>query len=298
MKKIVVLFLFFTISIKIKSQILDTIHCNNINSTYIILPAAVDLVDIGAKESYVSKIEDNSVFIKAKTANGPISTLLIKVGQDFYYTTIKFDANNKQYFYDYKTNKPGIVYGNKDSYSQIFKTVSVDKPKVETKSQGQELYNEDGTKKQVSEKVVANTDEITKVKNELSTYGFKSDFIDAAVTVIRNDNENTYLKIIIKNNSSIPYKLDFISFQYFQDMNKGILKKSKKAPTDVFPSCRPKQLEVKPVTTNALGYAIPTFALAHDGYLMVLFRETNGDRVLKIEIPGTVVQRSQNLFKQ
>jgi hypothetical protein len=135
-----------------------------------------------------------------------------------------------------------------------------------------------------------------KIKSEIKTLGFISQNVDAAVTVIRNDENNTYLKLLVNNKSSLPFKLDFISFQYYQDMKKGTLRKSKKAPIDVFPVGEPTLKEIAPGKSEALPYVIPAYALANNGYLMVLIRESAGDRVLKIKIDGSVIQGSAGLI--
>ena len=120
--------------------------------------------------------------------------------------------------------------------------------------------------------------------------------MDAAVTVIRNDENNTYLKLLVNNKSSLPFKLDFISFQYYQDMKKGTFRKSQKAPIDVFPVGEPTIKEIASGKSEALPYVIPAYALSNNGYLMVLIRESAGDRVLKIKIEGSVIQSSAQLI--
>src|ERR1035437_3216499 len=141
-----------------------------------------------------------------------------------------------------------------------------------------------------------NTAKKETIKSEIKTLGFISENVDAAVTVIRNDENNTYLKLIVKNKSSLPFKLDFISFQYYQDMKKGAFRKSKKAPIDVFPVGEPAIKEIAPSRSEALPYVIPAYALSNNGYLMVLIRESTGDRVLKIKIDGSVIQGSEQLI--
>jgi len=54
--------------------------------------------------------------------------------------------------------------------------------------------------------------------------------------------------------------------------------------------------EVPPLKTLALTYGIPSFGLADKGYLMILFRESRGDRILKIKIDGSIIQGA-NILK-
>ena len=79
-------------------------------------------------------------------------------------------------------------------------------------------------------------------------------------------------------------------------MKKGTFRKSKKAPIDVFPVGEPTIKEIAPSKSEALPYVIPAYALSNNGYLMVLIRESAGDRVLKIKIEGSVIQGSSLLI--
>jgi hypothetical protein len=239
---------------------IDTVYCTLNNTSYVIFKDKVDLVDIGSPDNYVSRIEERSVFIRALKENAGPSTILVKTGKDFYYGIIHYKQQNKIFFYDFNT------------------PASSDPLLVREKSKGSMQGD--------------NLSQVVNTRNELLSLGFISEFIEAAVTVIRNDDMNTYLKIILKNKSSIPYKLDFISFQYFRHMKKGFAKKGKESGMDVFPAASPDVLEVPPVSDKVLGYVIPSFGLAEQGYLMILFRESTGDRVLKINVPGSEIQKA------
>ncbi len=263
----------------------DTIFCDSKNTSYLIFSEDVTLCDIGNPDDYAAQLKGNMVFIKALSEGVQPTTVLIKMGTAIYFGMLKYKTGNEKYYYDYKLNS------SKDDLNTVInqpdKVNSTNKlqPKQEIIVQA----TESGT--QLKDKV----EKFIQIKNELSTLGFISSTLNAAVTIIRNDNSNTFLKIIFRNKSSIPYKLDFISFQYFQDMKKGSLRKSKKAPVDVFPIAQPSIQAIAPGKTETLVYVIPSFALSNNGYLMILVRESNGDRVLKIKIDGSIIQNSPQL---
>ncbi len=263
---------------QVTSCTIDTVYCTDNNTSYLIFKDKVELVDIGSPEDYVSQIEENSIFIRALKTNVPASTMLLKTGKTFYYGIVNYKKDNKRFLYDF--SKP----------SENMEISLPKKGSVEEKTSGidQALVRNSQTNDSLANKIRG----VVKAKNELSSLGFISSFIEAAVTVIRNDNKNTYLKIVLKNKSSIPYKLDFISFQYFQHMKKGFAKKGKENGKDVFPIEIPAIQEIQPFSTRALGYVIPSFGLADKGYLMILFRESSGDRVLKIKVPGQDIQKA------
>lgn len=280
-KLIVLSFLLIT-AIRAQNKAVDTIYCEVNNTSYLIFADKIDLVDIGATDDYAAKIEDNAVFVKALKENVPASTILVKMGKEFYFGMLKFSKTKKKFFYDFKNSGQPSSASSEAGFSNSNKANSV------APSSNEKVVSTDPNIKPKMDKLLA-------VRNEINTLGFISSTIDVAVTVIRNDNSNTYLKVIFSNKSSIPYKLDFISFQYFQDMKKGIGKKSKKAPMDVFPVGEPSIKEIAPVKKEVLCYVIPTFALANDGYLMMLVRESSGDRILKIKIDGETIQKSPQL---
>lgn len=261
--------------------VLDTVFCTSNNTSYMIFPDSVDLIDIGNPDDFAGQIEDNSVFIKALNPAKESSTILIKMRGEFYYGVLSYKKNNTKFYYDFKKK----IKGGSGEESKL-----VDNKNIEAKTLSKASIQAD---KLLEEKVM----NFMKIKSEINTLGFISEFIDAGVGVIRNDNDKTLIKIIVRNKSSIPYKLDFISFQYFQDQKKGLGKKSKKVPSDVFPLYSPSQLEINPATTSSLGYVIPVFALANNGYLMITFRESQGDRVLKIKIKSNYIQGCKQLEK-
>jgi hypothetical protein len=256
---------FRTMPAQLKSNRVDTIYCTNQNTSYILFKDRVELVDIGKPSEYVSRIEDNSVFVKSLNGNAGVSTLLVKTEKEFYYGILQFREENKIFFYDFRAA----------DHSQ---PSEIEKPAA--------LLAEKGIVERKAAQVLAK-------KNELYTLGFISRFMDAAVTLIRNDEKNTFLKIVVKNKSSIPYRLDFISFQYFRHLKKGFVKKAKAEGMDVFPLASPAMQEILPFSCQPLAYAIPSFGLADKGYLMVSFRESSGDRVLKIKVGGAEIQQAQ-----
>lgn len=268
---------------------LDTVFCDTKNTSYIIFNEDVTLIDVGNPEDYAAQVKGNIVFIKALKQNLPSTTVLIKTGKSIYFGMIMYKASNKKYYYDFSLANKKETNDKQHTPEFISKEKNAPALKEEKQNADTQFVTTDNVLKE-------KMSEVAKIKSEISTLGFISSSVDAAVTVIRNDNTSTFLKIVFKNKSTLPYKLDFISFQYFQDMKKGTLKKSKKAPLDVFPLGEPGITEIAPGKSESLVYVIPSYALSNKGYLMVLVRETNGDRVLKIKIEGSVIQNSPQLI--
>jgi hypothetical protein len=268
----------------------DTIFCDTKNTSYMIFGENVNLCDIGYPENYAAQVKDNIVFIKAlKEAVGP-TTVLIKTDKGIYFSILKYKWDNEMFYYDFKQTR-----GQKQNVQT----------EIKTKVGSEEELKSASVNPLISSIVVSQDSMIInkmldfiKIKDEIFTLGFVSYGLDAALTVIRNDSSDTFLKLVLENKSSIPYKLDFISFQYFQDMKKGFLRKSTKAPIDVFPLGEPSLKQIAPHKTEGLVYVIPAFALSYNGYLAILVRESGGDRVLKIKVSGSLIESSPPLLKK
>jgi len=256
-----------------QSSLLDTIYCDIKNTSSIILKESVDFIDIGNPTDYAGQIKNNIVFIKPLKENISTTTLLINASGKEYYTTIKWQSKAKKYFYDYKNIFPAIPPTTGNVATSHLKAITT--PSVTT---------QDGVQEKLKR--------FKEIGNEIKTLGIVGSTINVAVALIRNDHNNTYLKILVNNKSSIPFKLDFISFQYFQDMKKGAIRKSKKVPIDVFPVSEPSIESIEPLKTEALYYVIPTYALDNKGFLNINIREKTGDRILKLKIKGKTIQKS------
>jgi hypothetical protein len=269
---------------------------SNKNTTYIVFPEDISYFDIGLPNNFVADIgqgmaaqgdlKDNfdSKMLKLRCVKPTedISSLMVKFGDKYEMINLKFSSSPKKQFHKMYLD---VNKGNGSSLQQ--------KASTTTKSNTVTAVVSSSVTSKERLKILC--DSVFKMKNELKEYGFVDTYLQAGVTVIRNDNNNTYLKIAIQNRSSIPYKFDFISFQYVQKMNKGAIKSKKKAPQDVFPTYTPVMQDIPANMGKYVTYAIPTFGLANNGYLLILFREKNGDRVLKIYIPSNVIQGSQHI---
>ncbi len=280
MKKVSSVFLFYLFFIPLcKAQ--DTVLVSAENTVYVTFPEKILLVDIGKFEDYAGEVSNEKLLkLKALKPNAGISSIMVQYGDVFKQFFLKAVSNPKKFHYDFNTmdnrEKKDAILSNNQSATEEKK-----KDKEEGRSQR--------GKKELTEK----QRRVIETPAEDYTMGFISDFLQAAVTVVRNDKENTYLKIYLYNKSSIPYKFDFISFQYFQSMNKGFGKEKRKAPQDVFPVIGPESTEVAPLSKTNICYAIPQFGLANNGYLLVNFREKTGDRVLKIKIKTAQIQSAK-----
>ena len=247
---------------------LDTVNCSFQNTSYLIFSEHVDFVDLGKPTSFSVFIEGNALLVKTLKSSPDSSTLFVRSGSQIWEGFVYANKGKRKYFYSFtNTSSKG------KSADSI--TLALNVPKNDSVNLFKDKCHRFST-----------------IKTEHLDLGFVSSSLDAAITVIRNDNKYTYLKFLVKNKTSIPYQLDFISFQYYQHLSKGLLRKSRKMPNDVLPFYKTEFKAVDAFKTQSLVYVIPSFGLAENGFLQVLFREMKGDRVLKIKISGETIQKS------
>ena len=84
---------------------LDTVFCDIQNTSYIILPEEVTLVDVGNPDQYAAQIKGNLVFIKPTQKEVPPTTILIKSGKIIYHGTLVYNktGKTKSYYYEIKS---------------------------------------------------------------------------------------------------------------------------------------------------------------------------------------------------
>lgn len=280
--------------ITFQSSAQDTIQVCNENSVYIIFPSKIVFIDVGNRDNFSADDDGKNTFsIKAMNNNVGVSPMLINTEDGTVYSFILYPTNKiKKYFYDYrgKTDKKEVEKPKEHKLSEVNGT------EIYAINVKEELHKDASANesKQIVdiEELMGKMTKVLKTKNEETSYGVISDLLKASVSVIRNDKNVTYLKVLIKNNTSIEYKLDFISFEYVQVLNKGFMKAKKEKKIDVFPLFPPPEKFIEANKSAAIGYCIPVFGLSNKGYLMISFREKNGDRVIKIKVPGKVIQKS------
>ncbi len=225
----------------------DTIWVGRESTVYVILPEPVSLFDIGNKD-YVGKIENGSIiFLKATNPFAKPSTMLIQYGNTIFQGYVAFREKIEKPFYDFRASQ---------------KTDLSDKPKMD-KSPKLSL----GRLKEASDNINL------KEKN--------SDVIVKLVSIF-NDQQATYLKFEVTNQSTIIYQVDYVSFIY-----KTHVKRKKRN------QLTPQQQEIEPLEFEApmmIGaggmesfmYAIPLYSATENDYLEVVFREGKGARLYSL----------------
>ena len=233
----------------------DTVYVNTDATTYLIFDDAITLFNLGNIDYQAKADNPKMLFVRAKTTLAKPSTIVVTYGEEIYTAYLAY-RKNAQAFYDFR------------------KTKVSKEPITETP--------QDLERKQMETK-------LRKVNNLSSNIFFMAEKQDILAKLLNlyNDHTATYLKFSLKNQSSIVYDLDYVSFAYVEKRTH----KQKKLNTvnsgflEVEPLVKIEKILTKSNETNEYFYALPLYSTTEDGHLQVIFREKNGLRSVTFEIP-------------
>jgi len=265
---------------------LDTIFVSTDKTTYLVFGTAfdpnTDFIDIGTKE-FQSKIEGETVFLKASgTATSP-TTLMIKNGNTYYHGIIEYRGSPKKTFHDYRQLESAGNLGN--SYKTKFSEADPFKFSGE--------MNKGDSNDHKEELITERLEIIMNSQVEIRTLGAVKNRITVALTNVMTDEKVLYIKILFHNKSSGKFEIDFVNFQFIEPSKRKGLKKSPKKTTDVFPIKQTPGQTIKAYQKQWLGYALPLFNISNKGKLVIVFRESNGSRVVVLEVPAKAILKTK-----
>jgi hypothetical protein len=250
----------------------DTVYVSNHTTTYLIFPQAVEVVDIGSKD-YTGKIESgNMLFLKPLKALAQPSNFLVRT-QDgsVYLHNIAFAHQPKRVFWDYRGKEE----------NNPFEAASTDKSAQninlhETKILEEKLLL---LKKQPNKKIASS----------------KANMLHLLVENFAVDNETAYLIVALQNNSSIPYKIDYVSFAYKEPKKKKSKKQVLIPENEVRPLAAIATDLILPGKSESLAYAIPLYAGTSKGFFEITVREKNGNRTMTCKVGARKIMKATYL---
>ena len=242
----------------------DTIYVSKESTVYVILPETISLFDIGNKD-YVGKIENGKIiFLKATTSFAKPTSMLIQYGDNLFKGFVAFREKVDKPFYDFSTSLKQNVENPKN----------VNTPIVAEKFTKLDQLREVAANENVTEEVGG---------------------IEVKLTNLFNDQKATYLRFEVKNNSTIVYHVDYVSFSY-----KTKVKRKKRNQLS------PQQEELEPLQfdapsvlnsgdTETFLYAIPLYSASDNSFLEIVFRESKGSRFIPIKLSAKKILKANLL---
>lgn len=235
----------------------DTIWVSDTETTYLLFPNEVQLIDIGRTGDYFAKIEGKSVFLKARSnASGP-TNFLVRYGSEYYTARIQFAALPARSLYDMR----------------VYPATQVEEEKVAHDVAGAKL---------------------ARLREEADQGGLQQRSrhgLTLRLTQLQIDRLGIYLAMHLSNPSSIDYQLDFVGFS-FQEKKGRRFSRNNSFSKEVRPNAQAAP-ELIPAHGEAeLLYALPLFAMSSRGRLLIQFREKEGSRILRMSIPARRINRA------
>jgi hypothetical protein len=128
-------------------------------------------------------------------------------------------------------------------------------------------------------------------KQEYFNYGIEKNGVKVLVVNIMHHQENSYFRIFVKNNTSIPLNIGNVSFEYISYQRKYIIFRSRKSKI-VTATIAPESVEIGANQGKYFIFAIPTYT--SNGGLEIFFGESEkGEREFSIAIPMKVLLQAK-----
>ncbi len=128
-----------------------------------------------------------------------------------------------------------------------------------------------------------------------------SNRIRLRVTTMVVDSGAVYLLLDVHNRSAIPYRMQYVSFAFKEPRSKKSRRRIHPEHLEVQPLFSEAASVIRPQQQERLAYVLPLFASTRKGYLEIVIREENGNRILKGNVPASRLAKAlylpQHFFK-
>jgi Domain of unknown function (DUF4138) len=216
-------------------------------------------------------------------------------------------GENKNKYYDIFQNGKNCVIRGNDPLSPVTSiTVKLDNEKIwygrlkygdSTKIfydfTGEEVKKNDAIKMKVAANAESNNSKMKKRLNsvlsdkiEYNSIGKVENGMTFQVANIKNDDNYTYFKLIIINNTGSDYNIDGIYFKVVEGKRKGMKKSEARIEQRLKIEYESPVKIVTAYQKADLGYVIERFTAGKNGSLVIQIRELKGTRSPVINIPG------------
>lgn len=249
---------------------IDTIYVNSSSTTYLIFDDAITLFNLGNTDYQAQPATTNQVgiaaqvlFLKAKSTSAKPTTLFLTYGNKIYEAYLTYQEPISKAFYDYRG--------------------------VEKRAETLKMQDE-------SSLIDARFKKLASLSPNVLFKGYKSGIILKCESLY-NDENGTYLKFLVNNESSITYEIDNVSFSYISKMKKKAINRLQSLgieEVNALKSIEPTKI-VATQKSNTFMYYIPLYATTENGSLQVIFREKNGLRNVSIDIPFKKILKAEML---
>jgi hypothetical protein len=216
-------------------------------------------------------------------------------------------GENRNKYYDiFQNGKNCVIRGNDPQSPETSITVKLDNEKIwfgrlkygdsteifydftgeEVRKIDREKMQEIATVENNSAKMRERLNSVLTDKIEYSSIGKVENGMTFQVANIKNDDNYTYFKLLIINNTGSDYNIDGIYFKVVEGKRKGMKKNEAKIEQRIKIEFESPVKVVTAYQKQELGYVTERFTGGKDGSLIIQLRELKGTRNPIIEISG------------
>ena len=242
----------------------DTVYVSTEMTPYMVFPQPISVWDLGSK-SYAAKIESpNMLYLKPLEAHAPLSSLLVQTSDGtIYLNYIAYRKFPQQLLWDYRRDAAAPASNFGDSL-----------PAQEEKARNVPAH-------------YARQIEFLKSQKNGHLLTRSSNRMKLKVRQLAIDSGATYLLLNVHNRSAIPFQVQYVSFAYKERRSKKSRKRIDPEQNQVEPLFSAGVAVISPQKREQLAYVLPLFAPTRKGYLEIIIREENSNRVLKGNLRAT-----------
>ena len=230
-----------------------------------------DIIDysIGNKD-YSIQVKGNNLLIVANGAKELPTTLFVRYGKD---------------------KKAFVAEISPDDNAPIHQFIEDSTPHASMRSTDSNNREKDLMTLEEEKKTKQQTLFSPQEKLEYFNYGIEKNGVKVIVANIAHYQDNSYFRIFVKNNTSIPLNIGNVSFEYISYQRKYLIFRSKKSKL-VTTTLAPEVVEIGPNEGKYFMFAIPTYT--SNGGLNIFFGESDkGEREFSIAIPMKVLLQAR-----
>jgi len=258
------IFCFFVVN----GQDMGIIEVNDNNTATLVFEADIDFIVVannpkqGDNFLYYDIFKDGKIcVIRGNDAKAPITSITVKL------------SNNQVFF-------GRLKYGDETKILYRF-TYDVPEERKEVARIIEEEKREESKNNELQKLELLMAE-----RQEYFVLGVVESGVSFIVSNIRNDAENTYLKIIINNRTGGDYLIDAIMFKYVEGRRRGLKRREALIEERIMPKHITGPEVAKAYTNSEIGVIIPIFSVGEKGDLVIQLRERNGTRNPEIRIEG------------
>jgi hypothetical protein len=295
----------------------DTIDVTIKNYTYLVFDSNVSTTETGTEDEYDVDANKNIVSIQANSTVSKPTTLMVQTQTNLYVWIIRYRDKPKKFLYNFKPilvsdkkSEVAVVATNKQKPESVVVDKNVGGVATETKvSTSIDATQENKGMPNVIRLRINSNNRDSDIKSEKIQSKFNWILNDGRITYkdmadieagiyfttydIFLDGESIYFKLNVANTSSIPYDIDFVSFQVRH--GKSMRSRESQSNQVIPPKNHESVKSVMPGTNETIVFSIQLFAFEESDRLKVKISELGGKRSLEFEVPSKILTNAKTI---